>query len=159
MFRELPIDQAQLDRRLGVGVFSVSIVIMINRDHRDHHQFHEHSIPLWWNRKFSNLSRHATHNKSSDGVQIIMIMLMIIVIIINFMKISYPYGGTVNFQVRLDMQLTQIIMIMPMIIVIIINFMKISYPYGGTIKFHTQTCVHNVHIITGSNEPRFTKPL
>ena len=36
----------------------------------------------------------------------IMIMLMIIVIIINFMKISYPYGGTINFQIRLDMQLT-----------------------------------------------------
>ena len=39
-------------------------------------------------------------------VQIIEIMLMIIVIIINFMKISYPYGGTINFQICLDMQLT-----------------------------------------------------
>ena len=36
----------------------------------------------------------------------IMIMLMIIVISINFMKISYPYDGTINFQICLDMQLT-----------------------------------------------------
>ena len=36
----------------------------------------------------------------------IMIMLMIIVIIINFMKNSYPYDGTINFQICLDMQLT-----------------------------------------------------
>ena len=39
----------------------------------------------------------------------IMIMLMIIVIIINFMKISYPYAGTINFQVCLDMQLLSLI--------------------------------------------------
>ena len=36
----------------------------------------------------------------------IMIMLMIIVIIINFMNISYPYGGTVNLQICPDVQLT-----------------------------------------------------
>ena len=32
----------------------------------------------------------------------IMIMLMIIVIIINFMTISYPYGGTINFKLRIQ---------------------------------------------------------
>ena len=52
-----------------------------------------------------------------------MIMLMITVIIINFTTSSYPYGGPVNFQVCLDMQLTQIIRIMLMTIVVIINFM------------------------------------
>ena len=36
----------------------------------------------------------------------IMIMLMIIVIIINSMKVSYPYGGTINFEICLDVQLT-----------------------------------------------------
>ena len=36
----------------------------------------------------------------------IMIMLMIIGIIINFITISYPYGGTVNFQICPDVRLT-----------------------------------------------------
>ena len=94
----------KLDREVGGGCFFLCDDHDDHaHDHRDHHQFHENFKPLWWNRKFSSLSRHATHNKSSDGVQIIMIMLMIIVIIINFMKISYPYGGTVNFQICLDM--------------------------------------------------------
>ena len=34
----------------------------------------------------------------------IMIMLMIIVIIINFMTNSYPYAGTINFKICLDVQ-------------------------------------------------------
>ena len=89
---------------------------------------------------------------------IIIIMLVIIVIIIKFMNISYPYGGTVNFQISLDMQLIQIIMIMLMIIMIIIKFMQISYPYGGTVKFqicldmprwiHVRTHIATTYIIT-----------
>ena len=64
------------------------------------------------------------------------------------MKISYPYGGTINFKIIIIVIIIIIIiivvivnimiimiMIMLMIIVIIINFMKVSYPYGGTINF------------------------
>ena len=39
-------------------------------DHRDHHQFHEKFIPLWWNRKFQNLSRCTAHNTPTSDAEL-----------------------------------------------------------------------------------------
>ena len=81
-------------------LISVSVFLCDDDDDDGHDDdFVTYLIPLWWNHKFPNLMTLMMTMMPMTMSMMMMMMTMMMVMMMILSLISYPYGGTINFQI------------------------------------------------------------